>query len=147
MYDFETIVNRTNTGSSKWNQMKEWKPDVSEGVIPFSVADMEIKNPPEIIDGLKKYLDTSILGYTEPTESYINAVCTWMEKRHDWKIKPEWIVGSAGVVSAFYSVIRALSNTEDGIIIMSPVYYPFYSAIELNHRKVVKSPLINTCGF
>lgn len=144
MYDFETIVNRANTGSAKWEQMKEWNPNVSEGIIPFSVADMELKNPPEIIEGLKKYLDSNILGYTQPTESYINAVCDWMEKRHEWKIKPEWIVGAAGVVGAFYSAIRALSNPGDGIIIMSPVYYPFYSAIESNNRKVVNNALINT---
>jgi len=144
MYDFETFVNRVNTGSAKWEQMKGWNPNVSEGIIPFSIADMELKNPPEIIEGLKKYIDSNVLGYTQPTESYINAVCGWMEKRHNWKIKSEWIVGSAGVVSAFYSVIRALSKPGDGIIIMSPVYYPFYSAIELNNRKVVNNPLINT---
>jgi len=144
MYDFETIVNRTNTGSSKWEQMKKWNPNVSEGTVPFSVADMEFKNPPEIIEGLKEYLDSNILGYTQPTENYLKAVCGWMEKRHNWKIDPEWIVGSAGVVGAFYSAIRALSDPGDGIIIMSPVYYPFYSAIELNNRKVVKNPLINT---
>lgn len=144
MYDFETVVNRTNTGSSKWEQMKGWNPNVSEEAIPFSVADMEFKNPPEIIEGLKEYLDSSILGYTQPTENYLKAVCGWMEKRHNWKINSEWIVGSAGVVGAFYSAIRAFSNPGDGIIIMSPVYYPFYSAIELNNRKVVKNPLINT---
>lgn len=83
MYDFETFVNRVNTGSAKWEQMKVWNPNVSEGIIPFSVADMELKNPPEIIEGLKKYIDSNVLGYTQPTESYINAVCGWMEKRHD----------------------------------------------------------------
>lgn len=144
MYDFETVVNRVNTGSAKWEQMKGWNPNVSEGIIPFSIADMELKNPPEIIEGLKKYIASNVLGYTQPTESYINAVCSWMGKRHDWKIKPEWIVGSAGVVSAFYSVIRALSKPGDGIMIMSPVYYPFYSAIELNNRKVVNNSLIIT---
>ena len=35
-----------------------------ENVAPLSVADMELKNPPEIVEGLKKYIDTHILGYT-----------------------------------------------------------------------------------
>ena len=142
-YDFETIINRTNTGSAKWEQMKGWNPNVSEDIVPFSVADMEIKNPPEIVEGLKKYIDSTVLGYTMPTESYLDAVCGWMKKRHNWEINPEWIVGASGVVGAFYSAIKAFSNPGEGIIIMTPVYYPFYFAIERNHRKLVKNPLIN----
>jgi aminotransferase/cystathionine beta-lyase len=143
MYDFETIVNRVNTGSAKWEQMKEWNPNVSDGIIPFSVADMELKNPPEIIEGLKKYLDSTILGYTKPTGNYLNAVCSWMKKRHDWEIKPEWIVGSPGVVGAFYSAIKAFSEPLNGVIVMTPAYYPFYSAVTKNNRKLVRTPLIN----
>lgn len=143
-YDFETVVNRYGKGSAKYEQMLGWNPDVSEDIIPFSVADMELKNAPEIVEGLKSYLDSHILGYTLPTEGYLNAVCGWMKRRHDWEIKPEWIVGAAGVVGAFYSAIKALTKPGEGVIIMSPVYYPFYSAIELNGRKTVKNPLINT---
>lgn len=143
-YDFETVINRANTGSSKWEQMKSWKPDVREGIIPFSVADMEFKMAPEIIEGLKEYLDKAILGYTIPTESYYNAVCGWMKKRHNWDIKPEWITGSAGVVRAFFGAVRAFTDPGDGIIIMTPVYYPFYNAISRNSRRLVKNPLINT---
>ena len=40
------------------------QPDAAADVAPLSVADMELKNPPEIIEGLKDYLDTHILGYT-----------------------------------------------------------------------------------
>ncbi|MCM0647493.1 pyridoxal phosphate-dependent aminotransferase [Clostridium swellfunianum] len=142
-YDFTSIISRANTGSEKWEQMKGWNPNISEDTVPFSVADMEFKNPPEIIEGLKNYLDSVILGYTGPTENYYKAVCSWMKERHAWNIKPEWIVGSAGVVSAFFSAIKALTKPGDGIVVMSPVYYPFYMAIEKNDRKVVKSQLTN----
>ena len=140
-YDFETIVDRSNLGSAKWEQMKGWKPDVSKGIVPFSVADMELRNPPEIIEGLKKYLDTTVLGYTIPTEDYFRAVCGWMGKRHGWEVDRSWIVGSEGVVGAFNSAIRALSEPGDGVIIQTPAYYPFYAAIERNGRKLVKNPL------
>ncbi|WP_087033847.1 MalY/PatB family protein [Trichococcus palustris] len=141
-YDFDNLINRTNTGSYKWEQMKGWNPNVSKEVIPFSVADMELKNPPEIIEGLKSYLDDLVLGYTIPTKGFTDAVCGWMEKRHNWQIEPEWIVSTPGVVYAFYTAIKAFSEPGDGIIINPPVYYPFYSGIELNDRKVVKSPLV-----
>src|SRR5690554_1329610 len=68
----------------------------------------------------------------------------WMERRHNWDVKPEWLTGSHGVVNAIFLAIRAFSSLGDGVIIMPPVYYPFYKAIELNNRKAVKNPLINT---
>jgi aminotransferase/cystathionine beta-lyase len=141
-YDFETAPDRRDLGSAKWEQMKNWKPDVSKGIVPFSIADMELQNPPEIVEGLKNHLDKAVLGYTVPTESYLNAVCGWMLKRHGWEIKPEWIIGAPGVVSAFFSAIKAFSKPGEGIIIQPPVYYPFYEAIERNNRAVVRNPLI-----
>ena len=141
-YDFETLVSRKDAGAIKWNLMSRINEKVADDIVPFSVADMEFKNPPEIIDGLKKYLDLSILGYTQATDKYYKAVCNWMEKRHDWKIKKEWIVEFSGVVPALYTIVRALTKEEDGVLIMTPVYKPFYKAIEDNKRKVIKSQLM-----
>jgi cystathionine beta-lyase len=144
-YDFETLVLRKDVGSSKWNWMKKINSNVADDIVPFSVADMELKNPPEIIEGLKRYLDTSILGYTESTEEYYEAVCNWMERRHNWKIKKEWITEFSGVVPALYTIVKALTKEDDGVIVMTPVYYPFYKAITTNNRKIIKNEL-KLCG-
>ena len=53
IYDFETLVSRKNTGSGKWDEMTKEHPNLPENVAPLSVADMELKNPPEIVEGLK----------------------------------------------------------------------------------------------
>lgn len=73
---------------------------------------MELKNPPEIVEGLKKYIDTHILGYTGPTEEYFNAVCGWMRRRNDWDIKKEEIVSTHGVVTAL--AVSVLAYTDPG---------------------------------
>lgn len=145
-YDFTTRVNRRNTGSLKWEQMYEWNPNVSDDVIPLSVADMEFKNPPEIMDGLKDFLDDAILGYTGPYESFLNAVVEWQKRRHNWDIEKEWIVNTQGILSAFYTAIRAFSEKGDGVIIFRPVYYPFGMSIEDNERTEVNVPLIHNNG-
>jgi aminotransferase/cystathionine beta-lyase len=142
-YDFETVLNRYNTGAAKYEQMLGWNPNVSEDIVPFSVADMELKNPPEIIEGLKEYLDNIILGYTIPTKEYNQSVMDWMKKRHDWDISSDWIVGSPGVVNSFFSAIKAFTDPGEGVIIMTPVYYPFFNAIEKNERKLVSNSLVN----
>ena len=140
--DFETLVDRSHCGSGKWDGMKEKNPDVREGIVPLSVADMEFKNPPEVVEGLKAYLDTHILGYTSPTEEYKAAVCQWMKDQHSWDIQPEWICCTHGVVTALFMLVSALTQPGDGVIILTPVYYPFYMATKANGRKVKGCPLV-----
>ena len=141
-YDFSTVLDRSNTGSYKWEEMRRTDPSVEAGIVPLSVADMEWENPPEIIRGLQKFLDTAVLGYTEPTPAYLSAVCGWMERRHGWRIDPEWIVPTPGVVPALYAAVQTYTEPGDGVLIMTPVYYPFYEAMTINGRRVVKSPLL-----
>ncbi|WP_035791907.1 MalY/PatB family protein [Butyrivibrio sp. AE3006] len=143
MYDFLTCPDRTKSFSYKYKDMFDKNPDIPEGVIPFSVADMEFKNAPEIIEGLKKYIENTVLGYTAPSDGFIEAVCGWMEKRHDYHIEKEWIALSDGVVPALSDLIRSTTDEGDGVIILTPVYYPFKGSIEKNNRKVVNVDLLH----
>lgn len=146
-YDFENMINRKYQGSLKWNDMYSKKPDVGNNIVPLSVADMEFKNPPQITNGLKEYLDNTILGYTCANESFKDSVVNWMKKRHNFEIEKDWIVNTSGVVPAFFSAIREFTQEDNGVIIMTPVYYPFYNAIKLQNRKIVECPLIETDGY
>jgi len=145
-YDFSSYIPRWNTGSPKWNQMKTKNPDISPDTVPFSTADMELKNPPEIIGGLQEYLANAVLGYTMPEQSYYDAVCRWMAKRHGWQVEKDSILCTPGVVEACFIAVKALTQPGEGVIIMTPVYYPFYGAIERNGRRIVKNPLIEEDG-
>lgn len=145
-YDFVTRVSRKNMGSVKWDMMYNWNSDVREGVVPMSVADMEFQTAPEIVAGLKAFLDQAILGYTSAYPSFTEAVVSWQKRRHDWDIQPEWLVHTPGVVAAFYGAIRALTEKNDGVIIFRPVYYPFGQAISDNERTEVNIPLIFDAG-
>ncbi|MDD3361422.1 MAG: pyridoxal phosphate-dependent aminotransferase [Hespellia sp.] len=142
MYDFETLVDRHAMNSNKWANMYRVNPDVPKGIVPFSIADMEFKNAPEIMEGLREFLDTAILGYAAAGEDFLGAVCDWMQNRHDWHIEKEWIAVSIGVVPALSNIVAAFSEPGDGVLLMTPVYFPFSESIERNERKVVKSPLI-----
>ena len=141
-YDFTTRVNRKEDGSIKWDNMYKKNPNVSPGIVPLSVADMELLNPPEIIQGLKAHLDKTVLGYTHPTARYYDAFIKWMKERHNWDVKEEWILLAPGIVPAFFMAIKALTKPGDGIIIQPPVYYPFYMAINDNDRRLVTNPLL-----
>ncbi|UTC66108.1 MULTISPECIES: MalY/PatB family protein [unclassified Treponema] len=142
MYDFVNTLSRKKIGAAKWELMYKWNPNVSEGVIPLSVADMEFKNPPEIIEGLKSYLDRLILGYSMRYADYDNAVINWLKRKHDYSVSPEMIMQTPGVVNAFFAAVNTFTEKGDGVIVMRPVYYPFSMAIEMNERELVNCPLL-----
>lgn len=146
-YDFETLVSRKEAGSHKWNMMYKNNPQIGDDIVPFSVADMEFKNAPEIIEGLKEYLDTHIMGYTGATESYYESVLDWMQQHHGFRPKKEWVVETAGVVPAIYQMVEAFTEPEDGIMIMTPVYYPFSEAVIRSGRRLVETELKNNSGY
>ena len=146
-YDFETTISKKGQGSYKWEIMYKECSNIENGIIPLSVADMELKIAPSIIRGLKKHLDEAILGYTGTYENYYGAVMNWMKRRHNFQIDKEWIVTSSGVVSAIYDSVKAYTEVGEGVITFTPVYYPFYGAIKDNDRKLIECELINNDGY
>lgn len=144
-YDFETLVDRSRLGSSKYFFMRQAVPEMPEDIVPFSVADMELKNPPEIMAGLREYLqdDNMILGYTIPTMDFAKAVGGWMYRMHGWKVEPQWAVLSPGVLPALFASVKCFTQPGEGVILFSPVYYPFRDSITISGRAVVDVPLVD----
>lgn len=136
-YDFETYHPRYDIEAIKWDSMGQQ----DAGIVPLSVADMELLSPPEIIEALKETAEFGMWGYTWWGKRYGDAVQHWMRTRHQWEMQPEWIVQLNGVVQGLYAAVRAFSQPGDGILIQTPIYYPFYRAINVNNRKVIENPL------
>ncbi|MGF6376596.1 cystathionine beta-lyase [Clostridiales Family XIII bacterium PM5-7] len=145
-YDFNTLIDRSNQSSDKWLLMKQTNPAVQAGIPPLSVADMDMKHPPQFLEGMKQYIEKTVMGYTAPSDEYFDAVIKWMNRRHNWKIEKEWILITSGIIPAIHNLIQAFTEKGDGVIVLTPVYYPFYRAIETNGRKIVDSSLNNTTG-
>lgn len=137
-YDFTSIPDRSGCGSAKWNGAK----NASVDAVPLSVADMEFPAPPAVRKALARLAEEQILGYTDPTEEYFSAVCGWMKRRHNFDIKKEWLVQTPGVVTALGILLEAVTRPGDGIIILTPVYYPFDMAVLAKSRSFIYSELI-----
>lgn len=141
-YDFETVIRRENAGSGKWNEIKNTLGYFPDGVIPFSVADMEFDMVPEVREGLKAFLDRNVMGYASMTDEYKQAVIAWEERRHGWRIRPEWIRDTPGVINAFFTAVKAFTEPGEGVMLMTPVYYPMYAAVTRHDRMLVDAPLV-----
>ena len=140
-YNFDTVINRYNTNSLKYDCAKQW--GVPEDVLPMWVADMDFQTAPEILEAMHESINHGIFGYSVPKDEYYEIVADWFRKRLGWtEAKGEWIVKTPGVVFAIATAIRAYTGKEDAVLIQQPVYYPFRMVIEDNGRICVNNPLV-----
>ncbi|MBR3382371.1 MAG: pyridoxal phosphate-dependent aminotransferase [Clostridia bacterium] len=138
-YDFTTKIDRSNTGAFKYDFMPE--PLRGSGIVPMTVADMEFSAPPEVNEAVAQAAYHGCYGYTGADRAYLDAIKLWQRTRHDWEIEDDWYVVTNGVVQALGIAVRAFTEPEDSVLIMTPVYHPFYGAVEDNGRKLVTSAL------
>jgi len=140
-YNFDELIDRTGYHSEKWDALKNVFGDIPEDILSMWVADMEFKSPQPVIDAIKKVANHGIYGYTSRPDSYYQAILQWMEKRHHWKVKKDWLAFAPGVVPALSIIIRAFTQPGDKVIVQPPVYYPFFRVIENNGCHIVNNPL------
>lgn len=133
--------------SSKWKLLKNFDASApNHDTVPFTVAEMEWKTPPCIVEGLKKYLDSAVLGYTEPCPRYYEALNSWFGNYYNFQISPEEIFITPGVISALRTSIYAFSKEDDGIVLLTPSYNTFFKTINQTKRKIVAVELANNQG-
>jgi cysteine-S-conjugate beta-lyase len=138
--NFDEVINRKNTGSVKWDTMKEY--GMPSDILPLWVADMDFKAPVGVIKALSDRVGHGIFGYTLPTDSYYDAVINWMNRRHDWGVQKEWIIIVPGIVPAIHFAVQTYTKEGDGVLVQRPVYNPFTDAVVKNGRKLINSPLV-----
>ena len=78
-YDFDTVVDRRNTHSLKWD-MAEKLVGVKD-VLPLWVANMDFLSPAPVIEALKQRVEHGIYGYTTIPDSCYAAVVNWLKMR------------------------------------------------------------------
>ncbi len=145
---FDVVIDRSKdskTYSSKWLAVGERFPGYDpEGVLPMWVADMDFRCPPEVIEAVKARADHGIYGYTDSSLvlKFIEAGIQWMERRYGWKAEPEWAFFTPGVVPVINAAVQEFTDPGDGVIIQSPVYYPFADGPKNNARVLKHNCLI-----
>ena len=134
-YDFDKLIERRGTGCVKWDEMP------SPSVIPLWVADMDFAVAPAIQEAIRQRAQHPILGYTYVQDDYYDAVISWYERRHHWKIEREWILYTTGVVPAMSVAIKALTMPGEKVLILSPDYNCFFSSVKNNGCEVAECVL------
>lgn len=141
MYNFDKIINRSETTSIKWDSEALKKNFNEEDVLPLWVADMDFEAPTSIKEAVIKTAEHGIYGYSS-SDKHIDAFINWTSRRHHWDVEAEWILNTPGIVTAFNLAIQTYTKPGDKVIIQRPVYYPFTEAIENNGRYVSSNSLV-----
>jgi cystathionine beta-lyase len=132
---FASCPDRRGTGSEKWDR---W---AGRDVLPVWVADMDFPAADVILEAIHDRVANGVFGYTHEPPGFAPALAGHLAAVHGWTIDPECVVGTPGVVTGLALTARLLSEPDDEILTLTPVYPPFLFLPGLAGRRVVRAPL------
>lgn len=129
------FIDRNGSNAEKYTLRK--KLFGTDTVQPMWVADMDIATPLCVLSAVQERLSHPVIGYEIMKDEVYEAQCAWIQRHHGWTIQREWLSYSPSVVASIGCAIRAFSREGDEVIVMSPVYPPFFGQVKENNRHCV----------
>ena len=118
-FNFDEVIDRVGTHSSKWDTME---------------ANMVSRQKMVLRCGLRIWifvlhklfktrwlgLKHGVHGYFGDDSEYRAALVSWMKRRHQWDVQPDWIVNATGLGNALSLCIRSFSKPGEGLSYFRP---------------------------
>jgi cystathionine beta-lyase len=120
IYDFDQIIDRRSTGCDKWLRY-------DEDVLPLWVADMDFRSPQPIVDALRDRAACGVFGYGSEPSDLRGVIVDHLLDLYGWSVAPEALVFVPGLVGGLNLATRAVTSPGDGVLVQTPVYFPFLS--------------------
>jgi len=139
-YEFDKPIDRSGTSCIKYDARE--RIFGHDDVLPLWVADMDFEVAPEIAEAIQERAKHKIYGYTMRCDEYYDIIQDWLKRRYGWSVEKPHISFSPGVVSALAMALLAFTKPGDKVIVQSPVYFPFFTTIEQNGRRVLNNQLV-----
>ncbi len=146
MFDFDRIIERRGTHSSKWDSIARLSGIESPDAIAMWVADMDFAAPPGVTSALTAEIQCAVHGYYADTGSWAAALADWMARRHGLRIDPRWVSPTPGIVSGLGLILQAVSTPGDEVVVFPPAYHAFRGIIVANERRILDAQLVETDG-
>ena len=137
---FDACPDRTDTDSLKWSRYR------GRDVLPMWVADMDCVCAEPILDALRRRVEHGVFGYAVARPADTDAVIDWLQNRHNWAIRREWLVWLPGLVPALNVACRAFADPDQDVATFTPIYPPFLSAPVFSDRRLLTCPLTRHSG-
>lgn len=137
MIDFDKVLERRGTGSSKWSKY-------DADVLPMWVADMDFPSAPEIVEAISSRLQHPCLGYGVARDELRDCIVDYLRDHFAWAVSPEDIMFLPGVEPGFNMALKAMLAPGDGVLVQTPVYRPILNAPGHWGMKRIDAPLTAT---
>ncbi len=117
-------------------------------VLPLWVADMDFPPAEVIARALTERAQSGNLGYPagyltgEP--GIREALGAWLHERHAWAVAEDDIWPVHGIIPGLYMSALACASAGEGVVMQSPLYPPFMSAVNDTGRVAQYNPLVWT---
>lgn len=138
-FDFDRVPDHEGTGSIKWEAAA--RVSGRRPVLPMWVADIDFPSPRPVVDALARRAELGLFGYHERGDGFYDAIRGWLGERHGWPVERAWIRPCPGVVPGVRAAIRALCRPGDAVVVQTPAYFPFFSAVTDPGCELVENPL------
>lgn len=137
LYEFDRVAPHLGIGNMKGNMAEE-----TGAPVFLSGAEMDYPTAPVIRERLVSFAAEGLYGFTVADDAYLNAIVRWMKEQRGAEIHPEWIVPTLGTAFGLSSIVRALTEAGEEVLLQGPSYYRFDRAILRNGRKPIYNSLI-----
>ena len=106
------------------------------------VDDMDFRIPQPVIDAVSKRIEHPIFGYTRTSAEAIGSVVERLERKYGWKVDPEAVLITPGVVPAVNAAVRTYAGEGGAVVVQSPAYPPFWATGPNNKVRTVSNLLL-----
>lgn len=141
---FDEIVDRRHSGCFKYDALNMMFG--RDDLLSMWVADADFAVSDEIKHAIQERAKHPVYGYNLRSNDFYDAVMNWQYKRFAWSTRKEWIVAVPGIVPGIALTVLSLTQPGDAVLILTPVYTPFFSVVTDHHRRLLTSSLINDNG-
>ncbi|MGW1882831.1 MalY/PatB family protein [Streptomyces sp. NPDC001970] len=145
-YDFDAAVDRRGTASVQWDGVAD-RFGV-DGLLPFTISDMDFPSPPQVLDALRERLAHGVFGYTDwRLGDFRAAICEWYATRYGTELDPERIVYGPSVLNQLSQLLRMWTEPGDGVVVHTPTYDGFRKAVDGLGRELRGVPVGDVAGL
>lgn len=113
-------------------------------VLPLFVAETDYALAPAITQVLARAVQLGDTGYTPPDPGVREAFVDFSRRRFAWEVDPAHVFWTGDVMMGVVEILRRVIDPGDRVVVMTPVYPPFFDTVEEAGGVVERVPLART---
>lgn len=122
---------------------EKWR-EYPDDVLPLFVAETDFPLAPEISAALHRAVDAGDTGYVASRSPLASAYAGFARRRFGWEVDPARVRTTADVSMGIVEILRRVTQPGERVVVMPPIYPPFFDLVDEAGAEVVRVPLRDT---